>query len=432
MTALAISLLVGLVLLIRGLRGRRIGSVPYCRKCGYNLTALESNHCPECGLEPVGSNVVIGHRRRRRASLAVGVGLILVSAAGIGALTYVGIQDIDPYRQFPKTLLVKLALAEDIRAIDELTRRIVDGELAANGISQLIPIALDRQPSASTSPARSSWIDLLGAVEQVAGLATKQRERFFRQLVTLTVKVRPRIRRGDALVVHLSYSVDQPEGITGTLVIDEAGLHAGSGFQADLSPAISDTFAGCGCSSTEVYEISSEGLAEGRYRFEYRARQTVYAGPVVGPNASPVVSEPVTIIHEIEVLPLDGPGSVAVVEDPGLAADLHQIMKIGSPYRTSGTDGVYEIEIEVDGPTPVGVAFDVIAEVDTQSLNLGAMTFSRSEWHTEVYSWSLPSAVPLGEEWSLVLRTSVAAAETTLDLFEIWDGELRFDPVPNR
>ncbi|MCP4251326.1 MAG: hypothetical protein GY778_30185 [bacterium] len=431
MTALAISLLVGLVLLLRGLRGRRIGDAPYCRKCGYNLTGLESDRCPECGRERVGRNVVIGRRRRRRASLIIGVGLILVSSTGLCALTYVRIRKIDPYPWYPKLVLVRLARFEDAQAVDELARRIGAGQLAANGVGSLIPVALDRQPPESTSLIRTLWRDLLGAVEQGGGLTSKQRERFYRQLVTLTMEFRPRIRQDDSLVVHLSYSVDQPEGVAGSLVIDTAGVHVGSGFQADLKPPIIiDTFRGGGCRSSASFEVPGAGLAAGKHRFEFRARQSLYAEQRWGQSTSPVVSEAVTISGEITVLPIDGPGSVTLVEAPGLAAVLRQIMSIvarqpkSSPYRSG------EIEVQVDGPTPIGAAFQVVAEVDTRSLFVGTMTFGRSEWHTESYTWPMPIAALAGEEWHLVLRPSVAAAEQTLDLFEVWDGELRFGPFP--
>ena len=40
---LAVVLLCGVVLLIRGLLGRRVGDEPRCRRCKYNLTGIESD-----------------------------------------------------------------------------------------------------------------------------------------------------------------------------------------------------------------------------------------------------------------------------------------------------------------------------------------------------------------------------------------------------
>lgn len=56
MTTLAIALatlllLLGLVLIDLGWRGRRIGDHPTCRKCGFDLSGLAVGigPCPECG-----------------------------------------------------------------------------------------------------------------------------------------------------------------------------------------------------------------------------------------------------------------------------------------------------------------------------------------------------------------------------------------------
>ena len=45
----AMLVLVGILLLIHGLRGRRVGFDPHCKKCRYNLTGISADQCPECG-----------------------------------------------------------------------------------------------------------------------------------------------------------------------------------------------------------------------------------------------------------------------------------------------------------------------------------------------------------------------------------------------
>ena len=44
-----VSALVATIFLTIGLRGRRVGTEPRCRKCGYNLTGTSEGKCPECG-----------------------------------------------------------------------------------------------------------------------------------------------------------------------------------------------------------------------------------------------------------------------------------------------------------------------------------------------------------------------------------------------
>jgi hypothetical protein len=74
--------LVGVLLAAIALRGRRVGDVPYCRTCDYNLTGLESPRCPECGSEDV-KNVVRGEQRKRPVLLTVALFLFLSSGTGL-------------------------------------------------------------------------------------------------------------------------------------------------------------------------------------------------------------------------------------------------------------------------------------------------------------------------------------------------------------
>ena len=64
-------LLAGAVLLVIGLRGRRVGDHPVCRRCGFDLFGNPAAaRCPECGADlGVSGAVRTGHLRRRRGAL---------------------------------------------------------------------------------------------------------------------------------------------------------------------------------------------------------------------------------------------------------------------------------------------------------------------------------------------------------------------------
>src|SRR5690606_9241953 len=58
----------------------RRGKEQRCRKCGYELTGLKSEACPECGAALTPRNCVTGLRSRRR--MAIGpVALLLIGGA---------------------------------------------------------------------------------------------------------------------------------------------------------------------------------------------------------------------------------------------------------------------------------------------------------------------------------------------------------------
>ena len=78
----------GLILLRRGLRGRRIGDHPVCRKCGFDLYGLPQDRkvCPECGADLAANNaILIGHKQRRPALIYTGgaLALLFVCVAGL-------------------------------------------------------------------------------------------------------------------------------------------------------------------------------------------------------------------------------------------------------------------------------------------------------------------------------------------------------------
>src|SRR4030095_1839286 len=76
--------LLGIALLWRGLRGRRIDDHPLCRRCGYDLFGtVEPANCPECGTKLESKRSVrLGHRKRRWVSLSLGLFVIALTTAG--------------------------------------------------------------------------------------------------------------------------------------------------------------------------------------------------------------------------------------------------------------------------------------------------------------------------------------------------------------
>src|SRR4051794_3441146 len=83
-------LIVSVVLVVAGLRGRVAGDDPHCRRCGFNLRGrnLSSSKCSECGNELTDSAVRHGVRERRGAVLGVGIVLMTLSLAGLGLAGY--------------------------------------------------------------------------------------------------------------------------------------------------------------------------------------------------------------------------------------------------------------------------------------------------------------------------------------------------------
>ena len=84
-----LSAILGLMLLITALFPRRRGKTPYCRRCRYNLTGIESKRCPECGTPLSVRGAVLHGERRRRPRLAIlGLVVLLGGTGPLGVRTY--------------------------------------------------------------------------------------------------------------------------------------------------------------------------------------------------------------------------------------------------------------------------------------------------------------------------------------------------------
>src|SRR5437763_11112676 len=79
---LSVTLLVGAVwLLRRSWWPRRIGATRHCRRCEYNVDAIQSERCPECGSVLTPASVVHGQRRRRLGMALLAVAMLLCGLA---------------------------------------------------------------------------------------------------------------------------------------------------------------------------------------------------------------------------------------------------------------------------------------------------------------------------------------------------------------
>ena len=199
--------LLGLVLLWRGLRGRRLDDHPWCRRCRYDLSgAATPSRCPECGAVFFSTRAVrVGRRRRRPWWTAAGLVLLL----GAGGLAVQGSHGTEWSSRKPVWLLLLEAEWGDRRATDaallEIRDRLVKGKLSDRRVSQVTSRALDVQANLKR-PWRREWGELVELARFAGKLSDGDWLAYARNAAGFELVLSTPVRRGDPvlrkIVVH--------------------------------------------------------------------------------------------------------------------------------------------------------------------------------------------------------------------------------------
>jgi hypothetical protein len=226
----AIAVVVGLGLAWLGWRGRRVDDHPLCRRCQYDLVGSEpsTETCPECGADLTPPRAVcIGHRRRLRLVLAIGMLMLLAALGGGGAIGW-GIAkgfDFNPYK--PLWMLRSEATSGSATnpkraaaAEQEILARLTNRKLSSRQITSIVDEALLTQ-----SDLKATWHPWLGDFIEQAWLNQDISDdlamKYVRQAVeqAMRLEVSPRVREGGMLRVTLNQR-PMRAGRTGTFVVD--------------------------------------------------------------------------------------------------------------------------------------------------------------------------------------------------------------------
>lgn len=133
----AIFLLAGAIVLLKvGLWPRRTGHMPYCRRCGQNLTGVGSDVCPECGRPRSPQTTVLGQRHRNPWLIAGGLVLLALSSGLAYKPAHMFYYTTDFYQYKPSRLVLADMQSADLllqtRAARELLRRL-NGKALTHG-----------------------------------------------------------------------------------------------------------------------------------------------------------------------------------------------------------------------------------------------------------------------------------------------------------
>lgn len=221
-------LVLGGVMLFRGLRGRVTDDHPLCRPCGFDLVGLDPlpARCPECGHELAADSVRVGHRRRRPL-LAVSGGLIvLFSGMYLGTALGVGMGALTSVMPAFVLRLQAATLGYPKDAVQELTHRAATGRLGTATARAIADSALSRRPGDWVGT-RALWGSYLETANAAGLLSASQSDRFFREAVSVMWSGNSELFNGGStpgLVLVFQPAVGNPSALSYTALLESATL----------------------------------------------------------------------------------------------------------------------------------------------------------------------------------------------------------------
>lgn len=191
----------GVIATTIGVRRRRSGTEPRCRKCDYDLTGLTPLRCPECGADTSAPGAIArGRRIRAHRTLALGI-LALLLGAGAPAITVLLLsRGFVVHAHLPNFVLLKEAEGwlgtPSLAGLDEIQRRLRRAQLSEAEIGGLTNLALAEQSRAALRGRTSAQLfDILGTARARGHISDATWQRVLDRAVALRA---PRIEQSAA------------------------------------------------------------------------------------------------------------------------------------------------------------------------------------------------------------------------------------------
>jgi hypothetical protein len=253
-------------------------------------------------------------------------------------------------------------------------------------------------------------------------LSTLQKDQFVQQLTQFSLFVRNPVALGDPIPYRTSQSSRGPANFLvqvtgGSLTLDGTKILASIGNSGGMS--------GMGADSWNETALPSQ--SPGHHVLKVEEIVDLYIHP---PNQN---SGGTAALHWVRKLstPFDVLSDVPadlikLTDDPTLAGPIQASIRLGASvyYENRRMRGDFDIR-----NTPANVAFDIIARFDGKEYLLGALNVRSGESMLTGFDSvdELPQPPATAD---IILRSSERAARRTVDLNEIWKGEIVYPNVP--
>jgi hypothetical protein len=319
------------------------------------------------------------------------------------------------------------------RAVRSLDARRINGILSIEELRLMADACLDKQVPATFGERHVARMMLLRDLYAQDLLTAEQECRLYEQSMRpVGVKVRSRVAAGRHFPLAIEYAARVPEGAFMATVRGKS-LRIG-----DVTlPLDSKSTGASGWTDRGESPASGRVPAAGEYdalvEVEIGAQAMLYAPLESGKKLySRIVEVPVHLV-------VTEGAPVRLVDEPAAAALLAKMISVEVESETA-RDGTTSCDLRIDfgAGFPYDAAFEVRIEWNGKSTPIGFVTHWKSTATTARLTFADQSAVEgfgLSREIQaaaaidVVLVPSPQQAERTLDIVEIWGGEVRHDDV---
>lgn len=434
--------LVGFRQLDLGMRPRRVGSEPHCRKCEYDLRGLPETvtNCSECGADLSLKNAKVRGVAIRRAA-PIWKGLILLLIACVPTVHMVQRITANGWTQVEPVWMLRWALgsgdAQTRKAADmELWRRLSGDELSQTDLVRIAKWGANSTLSASELP---KIVADAAAVARGAGrLSDEDFAKLWKTGFSPTVRMKEKVRQGNTLVFDIS--VDNELNGHGTsssirfacvdVAIDGRSIADFSERGArTISSSAKGTYRGQVVSKGPSYfgwlfssrippeELKSERL--GPHTLRFKVQYTLSLG---SKSPSSEYSGEVTVERRFELVAPDQP-TIRLLTGP-----VHAQRALNGPMVTWRNDRYF---LEVAQPPlsmpPVPMAFGVFIKDAEHTFQIGRWSRHLTEFPdiTTLTVRETPAEL-VSEEFEVILVPDPELAEKGELVNEIWGETISF------
>jgi hypothetical protein len=311
-----------------------------------------------------------------------------------------------------------------VAAEGQLESLIAHNLLTASQTDQLDQLALNAQASKTRMLALDWLLNFIGDRAAANALAPQRRELFFTQAMSPVLSVRPETVAGIRVPFRIAYEGRGPdrnwwsrEELLSVALDDNPPQQQGS------------SGTGNGFTSGSMGSSIAGDLSPGKHVLHVTIRNSAFIGayPSANEKQPPFWTRTLTLSAPFLALPKTTANDITLIDDPASADSIRQSITIRDLRAKNKAYDRLSMTVSIKNP-PCNIAFDLIARCNGKDYAIGNVYSNAGEDHNfGVSTRDFPPGASTARI-DLLLRASPTVARDTIDLYEIWNGQVT---IPN-